>query len=195
MKNRNTKIPPHTHTHPPISFLHSKRALLCGCHSNPKANNSPNPFLLPAKKARDENCPNQICPSKRRFSFLTPCHTLNLAPNTRPLACTVSPPSYPHPPPPLFRRGQHYKSITSWERHWADDGNEWWQMKHIGKHFLSPHCERVNALVPPRVQLAKRNLIVFLRVHVRWIRERMGIIRRKEGLVWVCCLCGFVNNN
>lgn len=123
------KSPPHTHTHPPISFLHSKRALLCGCHSNPKANNSPNPFLLPAKKARDENCPNQICPSKRRFSFLTPCHTLNLAPNTRPLACTVSPPSYPHPPPPLFRRGQHYKSIYKlgetlgrrWKRMMADE--------------------------------------------------------------------------
>lgn len=126
MKNRNTKIPP---THTPISFLHSKSALLCGCHSNHKANNSPNPFLLPAKKARDENCPNQICPSERRFSFLTPCHTQNLAPILRPLACTVSPPSNSHPPPPLFRRGQHYKSIYKlwetlgrwWKRTMADE--------------------------------------------------------------------------
>lgn len=50
-------------THTLVSFLHSENTLLCGCHSNPEANNSPEPFLPEVEEARDENGLNQICPT------------------------------------------------------------------------------------------------------------------------------------
>lgn len=71
--NRSTQPPPlNTHIH--TSFLHSENTLLCGCHSNPRANNSPKPFLPQVQEAGDKNCPNQICLAECRFPLLLPRH-------------------------------------------------------------------------------------------------------------------------
>lgn len=123
-----------TLTHTIFSFLHSEITLLCGCHSNTKANNSPKPFLKsrkPGMKIATIKFAHQ-CIDFHHDHYITPrtcTHSLSLL--------CLSPSSTQH------RRRQHYKSIY---KLWEASGWEWkWTMADEGywKTFSFRHTERV----------------------------------------------------
>lgn len=125
--NCNTQ-PPTRHTHTLVSFLQSENTLPCGCHSNPIANKSPKPFLAEGMK---------IAPIK----FALQSIGFHCCRHVKPRTCTHFPrhPAYivfPHSPP-NSGEGSIINQFTNCERHLAVDGNEQWQIKDIGKHFLA----------------------------------------------------------
>lgn len=182
---------PTVHTYTLVSFLHSENTRLCGCHSNPEANNSPKPILPEVEEARAENCPNQICPTVYRFS-LPPRHTetLYLFTNTRYTAPSLQLPPILHP---TWRRDSIINQFTSCERHPPEEGNEQWQMKDIGKQLLAA---TVGGCAPRHHLVCswQRKQIAFFACAWWWIRDSEDEERWWICTVWVCCLCRMLNN-
>lgn len=109
-----------------VSFLYSPSALLCGCHSNLEANNSPNLSLLKSRKPGMKIAPIKFALQSIGFHC---CHHITPRPcthsQTPSLHCVTHPPTY---------SGEEsiINQFTSCERHPAENGNEQWQMKGIG---------------------------------------------------------------